>query len=460
MKLSKVLSVMLAKGMKEDQNNGQAAKPGDERQAEWRSTPIEIQALRLSSDGSGVGRDETGMTTFVPGLLPGETGLVTIAERKKRWQRGELKKILKSCPERVTPPCPVFASCGGCQLQHLAYQETLKWKRIWVEDALQRIGKLNLDEITVHPTIGMDVPWRYRNKARLHMDAQGRLGYYREKTNDTVVFPDCLLLSKRMNRWIKSAEKNLCRQEVFGDIQTKIVDYEFTWRENTRGEGILVVQSLQGKEKPFILFDPEGSRRLPKDYPANYLLEEIMGLRFLVSPLAFLQVNPKQTEVLYAKALEYAALTGNETVWDLYCGVGTITLLLARHAREVVGVEENPYAVSDAEKNAALNGLRNVRFVQGKTEEKLKSLLGCGAVKPDVIVLDPPRAGVDPKGLEQIIHVAPQRIVYVSCDPATLARDLGRLAIAGYRIHEVQPVDMFPWTSHVETVVSLSPKRT
>jgi len=461
------------------------------------NSPIEIEALRLATDGSGVGRDETGITTFVPGLLPGEIGSVTITERKKKWQRGELQKIIKSSPERIDPPCRVFSVCGGCQLQHLEYQETLKWKRIWVEDALKRIGKLDLSGVTVHPTIGMEEPWRYRNKARLHMDSQGRLGYYREKTNDTVVFPDCLLLSERMNHWIKTAERNLLKQkyQVF-DLsasesteklsETSVnqlqvsktaigADYNLTWRENTKGEGLLIIEPLKGRGKSYTLLDPEGRYQLNEsdcdknDYDLDeqdvlvsemvrriYLTEEVMGLKFRVSPLAFLQVNPKQTEALYAKTLEYAALTGNETVWDLYCGIGTITLALAQHAREVIGIEENPYAIYDAKQNAALNGLDNVRFIQGRTEERLKSIISDITARPDVIVLDPPRAGVDPKGLEQIINVAPQRIVYVSCDPGTLARDLGRLAEAGYQIREVQPVDMFSWSYHVETVVLIT----
>ncbi|HEY8444346.1 MAG TPA: TRAM domain-containing protein, partial [Clostridia bacterium] len=318
---------------------------------------IEIEARGLSSDGSGVGRDETGITTFVPGLLPGEIGLVNIIERKKNWQRGELKKIIKSSQDRISPPCSVFGACGGCQLQHLRYEETLKWKKIWVEEALRRIGKLNLDAIKVHPTIGMENPWRYRNKARLHIDNEGRIGYYQQKTNNSVVFNDCLLISERMNGWIESAKDNIFQ------LNKDVVGCDLTWRENKKGEGILIIERSSGRAggKGYKIFEPEGRFELKGEAPklgesnANdnqnkvaYLTENIMGIQFRVSPLSFLQVNSVQTETLYSKAIEFSALTGDETVWDLYCGIGTMTLHFARQAREVIGIEENPFAVRDA----------------------------------------------------------------------------------------------------------------
>lgn len=428
---------------------------------------IEIEAIGLSSDGSGVGRDGSGVITFMPGLLPGEIGLIEIVERKKKWQRGELKKIIKSSEYRINPHCSVFGVCGGCQLQHMRYEETLKWKKIWVEEALQRIGKLNLDEIKVHSTIGMDIPWRYRNKARLHVDCEGRIGYYQQKTNTSVVFSDCLIISERMKGWIKKAKENLKKHQpnIISDV------FNLTWRENKNGAGLLIIERSDDN-RWFKVFDPEGRFELNGDKlraseaceahsksdeqkEMTFFIEDILGFKYHVSPLSFLQVNSAQTEILYKKALEYAALTGKETVFDLYCGIGTMTLHFASKAREVIGIEENPYAVSDAKLNAKINGIDNVRFIQGKTENQLAPLVKYGK-KPDVIVLDPPRAGVDPKGLEQIIKASPKRIVYVSCDPGTLARDLGRLTEGGYTVLEVQPVDMFPWSAHVETVVMMS----
>ncbi|HHY26446.1 MAG TPA: 23S rRNA (uracil(1939)-C(5))-methyltransferase RlmD [Desulfitobacterium dehalogenans] len=421
---------------------------------------IELECLRLSSDGSGVGYHK-GKATFVTGLLPEERAQVQILEEKKNWQRGKLLSIVKETESRhrVNPPCTVYGVCGGCQLQHLSYEETLVWKKRWVEDNLARIGKIDMEKVRIHPTIGMAEPWRYRNKARLHRGEEGRLGYYQERSNATVPFTDCLLISESMNHWVKDIEKSL--QEFAPEVKT------LTFRENSQGEGILIldpISDLQGIRELLAGNTPwsgkgravwgifEGKPELL--WGKGDFTEEILGREFKISPLAFLQVNPIQTRNLYITALQYAELTPDKVVWDLYSGIGTITLALGAKAKRVWGIEENPYAVHDAKLNAELNDMDNVKFLAGKVEDTLSQI----SDSPDIVVLDPPRAGAHPRVLEELIELQPPRIVYVSCDPGTLARDLGILQNGGYQVREVQPIDMFPWTNHVETVCLLSSK--
>lgn len=415
-----------------------------------------LECLRLLSDGSGIGYMK-GIATFVPGLLPGETGEVEVYDAKKKWQRARLLSIIKRSPERINAPCSVFEGCGGCQLQHTTYEETLLWKQRWVEDALLRIGKMS---VKVNPIIGMPTPWRYRNKARLHREPTGQLGYYKEKSKDLVHFTDCLLLSERMNRWIKLTEEFLT--DGFEEIHT------LTFRENTMGEGFLLLEGpptkvLSADENPefFEALSKEGVRCVwGTDSEGSLSLvwgeedfgQTILGMNFDVSPLSFLQVNPLQTDVLYSHVLEGAALTGDEIVWDLYSGIGTLALALAAKAQKVTGIEENPYAVEDAIQNAVNNNaVGHVEFLKGKVESRMMKI----DEQPDVVVLDPPRTGMHPIVVQRLLELKPRRIIYVSCDPGTLARDLGVLTQGGYGVETVQPVDMFPWTQHVETIIVL-----
>jgi 23S rRNA (uracil1939-C5)-methyltransferase len=433
-----------------------------------------LECLRLISEGSGVGY-LNGIATFVPGLLPGETGEVEVYETKKRWQRARLQKLITRSPERSAAPCSVFEECGGCQLQHMTYQETLRWKQRWVEDALSRIGKLS---VAVKPTIGMPdqsllasgsfgdgtmTPWRYRNKARLHREPTGKLGYYREKSKVLVRFPDCLLLSERMNRWIKLTEKFLA--DGFAEIHT------LTFRENRKGEGLLLLEGLPSKvilaEKNPEFFEAlsrEGLRsvwginaegRVELVWGDEEFSQTILDLTFKVSPLSFLQVNSLQTDVLYAQVLAAAALTGEEIVWDLYSGIGTLALALALKAKKVIGIEENPFAVEDAIQNAVNNNvIGHVELLLGKVESRMMKI----EEQPDVVVADPPRTGMHPDVVKRLLELRPRQIIYVSCDLGTLARDLGVLTRGGYRVDSVQPVDMFPWAGHVETVSCLQKK--
>jgi 23S rRNA (uracil1939-C5)-methyltransferase len=447
------------KGNSKGRNKLVNSKLGEANHLKSTDKIIDIECLRLSSDGSGVGYHE-GKATFVPGLLPGEVGQVQIVEHKKNWQRGKLLSIVKDSEDRVNPPCTVFSACGGCQLQHLRYEKTLEWKKRWVEDALSRIGKIPLDGIKIHPTIGMDEPWRYRNKSRIHCGDQNILGYYQEKSKSTVRFSDCLLVSESMNRWIKKSEEILQKNLDFNAVNT------ITFRENSRGEGMVILDPVRD-EGPHSLFGIQlknsenmirsvwgiDSKGTPERiHGKGEFAEELLGFEFKISPLAFLQVNPIQTRKLYNTVLQWAKLPDEKVVWDLYSGIGTITLALAAKAKKVWGIEENPFAVEDAKVNAKLNQVGNVEFVAGKVEDVFQQITEC----PDIVVLDPPRAGAHRKVLEGLIVKKPSRIIYVSCDPGTLARDLGILQAGQYQVDQVQPVDMFPWTQHVESIIMMT----
>lgn len=438
-----------------------------------------VECVRLASDGAGVGYVR-GLVTFVPGLLRGETGLVHIEERKKRFQRGKLVKLIQPAAVRQDPPCPVFRVCGGCQLQHMNYAETLLWKNLWVQDALERVGKVR---VRVEPVLGMDFPWRYRNKVTLHrgkayvpggvnerceIAQQGRgpqgngplavLGYYQNRSHVTVPFHDCLLLSERMNAWIHTVSGVI---GGFPGIEDIIL------RESRAGDGLLLIKnSISGRDSDFAVtrtFIPEvGSAWAVRAADTPLLLwgQEMMevsflGVDFKVSPLAFLQVNYSMAEKLYSLVRQFADLRGKECVWDLYSGVGTLSLIVAGGAHEVYGIEENPFAVEDARRNADLNGFGHVHFLGGKVEKNLPRL----PRKPDVVIMDPPRAGVTADVIDHILRCRPGKIIYVSCDPGTLARDLSRLVRGGYQVSLVQPVDMFPWTRHTEVVVLLQRER-
>ncbi len=446
---------------------------------------IEVTIEDLSEEGTGIGKFE-GMTFFIKDAVIGDRVRAKIMKMKKNYGFARLMEVLTPSPDRVEPLCPVARQCGGCQIQAMSYEAQLAFKTRKVESNLKRIGKF--EEIPMESIIGMEDPFHYRNKAQFpfgkNRDGKIITGFYAGRTHSIIENTSCHL-GKEVNEEI--LEKILAWMNVFhvepyneatgkGLMRHSLIRCGFRTGEimvclviNGRkipGEEALVdsLKIIPGmtsislnvnKEKTNVILGREVINLWGRPYIEDYIGE----VKYQISPLSFFQVNPVQTERLYGKALEYAGLTGEETVWDLYCGIGTISLFLARKARKVYGVEIIPDAIEDARRNASLNGFTNTEFYVGKAEEVLPEKYEKEGVRADVIVVDPPRKGCDETLLSTMVKMQPERIVYVSCDSATLARDLRYLCDNGYELKRVCPADMFPQTVHVETVVLLSHKK-
>lgn len=442
---------------------------------------FEMTCDAFGQDAQGVCRHE-GMAVFVPGLLPGERALVRIVKPEKRYAFGRVEKLLEKSPSRAEPFCPIYKRCGGCVCQHMTYEASLAFKRQQVQDLLRRVGGLSIE---VPPVWGMAHPFGYRNKGAYPVaqtDGAPACGFFAPRSHDLVPLPEngCAIQGEDSARATQAVLNWMRENSVPAyDEQTGrgLVRHIMT-RSTTSGELMVVVVVTRADI-------PKASRLIEllraavpglcsvclsvNSRRTNVILgtdirvlwgkaameDTLCGLRFSVSPLSFFQVNPQQTERLYGLALEYASLTGAETVVDAYCGAGTISLLLAQKAKKVIGIEIVPEAIQNANENAARNGIANAEFHVGATEELLPKLVENG-LRPDVIVLDPPRKGCDPAVLQAIIAAAPKRVVYVSCGAPTLARDAKLLAEGGYAAEKVQCVDMFCWTGAVETVMLLS----
>lgn len=438
---------------------------------------VDVRFEDLTHDGNGVAKID-GYPLFVSGGLPGEKAKVKVTKVKKGYGFAQLIDLYEKSPQRVEAPCPLYTQCGGCQLQHLSYEGQLQTKKKQVIDVLERIGKLT--DVTVHPVIGMKNPWRYRNKAQVPVgQREGGLitGFYRKRSHDMIDMKECLIQAEQ-NDFVIQTVRNICQHygvtaynekqhrgtlrhimvrygEMTGDVMVVMITKtkEIPHKKKIIADIVeqipgvkSIVQNINPK-KTNVIFGEE-SRVLWGD---EVIYDHIGQIQFAISARSFYQVNPIQTKVLYDKALAYANLTGEETVIDAYCGIGTISLFLAQKAHKVYGVEIIPEAIEDAIRNAKLNGMTNAEFIVGEAEVVIPNLYKEG-VKADVLVVDPPRKGCDETLLETIIAMKPKRVVYVSCNPATLARDLRILEDGGYKTLEVQPVDMFPMTKHVECV--------
>ena len=426
-------------------------------------------------DGHGVVK-VNGFPLFVKGMLEGEEGDLVVTMAKKTFGYGRLMKRSVTSPQRVTPPCPIAKQCGGCQLQHMSYSEQLQFKKQKVQDVIQRIAHLDVE---VQDVLGMQEYTHYRNKGQIPVGMdKGKTvtGFYRINSNSIIDTDTCLIQSERINEVLQEMRRLLQTYNNAKVFRHLLIKHAFSsdevmvvWivrsfqipheKEMVRelSEALPFVKSiivnLNQRTDNVILGDKEKLL-----YGERVIVDSIHDLKFSISSKSFYQVNPKQTEVLYGKALEFAQLTGKETVLDLYCGVGTISMFLAQQARHVTGIEIVPQAIQDARKNAALNGIANIEFVCSDAASYAKKLCEQG-MHPDVIVVDPPRKGCDAEAIESMVMMQPKRIVYVSCDPGTLARDLKLLKEKGYHTEIVQPVEMFPFTHHVETVVLLSHKK-
>ena len=455
----------------------------------------------MGEDGAGIGKTD-GYTWFIKDALIGDVIQASVMKMKKNYGFARLVKILEPAPGRVEARCPVARACGGCQLQELDYREQLRFKERKVYNHLKRIGgmdRLFLPEdrekaagvpnaVVMEPIIGMEDPWRYRNKAQypvgLGKDGQPAAGFYAGRTHSLIPAPglDCLLGCQENKELLKiildfmkeykippydeAAHQGLVRHVLLrkgfssgGLMVCLVIDGEELphgreLAERLRAAGVSSVSYSVNMERTNVIM----GTRIVNLYGPGYITDTIGDIEYRISPLSFYQVNPVQTEKLYGTALEFADLSGGETVWDLYCGIGTILAFLAKKAGKVYGVEIIPQAIEDARENARRNGIENVEFFVGKAEEVLPEQYERNHVRADVIVVDPPRKGCDPVCLETILKMAPERVVYVSCDSATLARDVKFLEENGYRATRVRPVDMFPMGGHVETVCLLSKK--
>lgn len=477
----------------------------------------------IGTNGEGIGHLEDGYTLFVQGAVPGDRVLAHIVKAQKSFAYARLVRIINPSGDRIVPDCPVADKCGGCQTAYLSYPAQLRFKERKVRELLIRVGGIDAEEAgrIMEPIVGYwedtqsdAVPTHFRNKAQYPVgydkDGNTSVGFYAVHSHRIVPCGDCLI-GAGPDRYI------------LAEILKYMEDYHITAYDEASGDGlvrhilirsafasgeVMVCLVVNGKGIPAgkelakrliacaeSVSDSDRSWKLAclctssntrkdnvimgEDYDviwgSGYITDKIGDVSFRISPLSFYQVNPVQTRKLYGKALEFAGLTGGETVWDLYCGIGTISLFLAQKAGKVYGVEIVPQAIDNARENAVLNGMDNVEFFVGKAEEVLPDFYnknsssksgkitgeadntGSNATHPDVIVVDPPRKGCDSVCLETMVRMNPEKIVYVSCDPATLARDIRYLREnGGYRLMKAAPVDMFPNSVHVETVVLLS----
>ncbi len=403
---------------------------------------VEVTFTDISHGGEGVGRLK-GKVIFVPYVLPGEKARIRLVEDKKSYMRGELVEILTPSPHRVIPPCRHFGECGGCQWQHAAYPAQLAFKEEIVRAQLTRLG--GLAQAPVQPVLGMDFPWNYRNHVQFAVDPDGALGYLAARSHRVVAIEECYLLHAYLEDIVAAL-----------DVEWPALR-RLSLRAGINTGDLMVILETESAEQPDLEVDfPASFVWLPASGEAvslignGYIREEIGGRTFRISATSFFQVNTAQTEHLVRLVREGLQPAGDELLLDLYCGVGTFGLSLATQVGRVIGVEESAVALDDAVENAA--ELPNVEFWEGRVADALPEVEG----PVQLAIVDPPRSGVEPEALAALINLAPRRLAYVSCDPASLARDLKALGAAGYTVQSVQPVDMFPQTYHVESVTVMS----
>jgi len=432
-----------------------------------------------SSEGLGIVRLD-GAVVFVPQAVRGEKIDLKITKVMKTAAAGEIVKIYKPSPERMNPECPYYGKCGGCDFQHLAYTEELWAKRQRVQDALTRLGGTDLQ---VEEILGAKDPLHYRNKSQYPVGADGAIGFFQARSHKVVPIDHCLIQSEISDRIAKAVGEWMKRYKVSAYDETigkGFVRHVYV-RVNKKGESLccVVANCKQLPREPELAAyvcgaapktvgvvlntnTRRGNVILGDQYRTiwgeNYLMDTLCGLTFKLSVPSFYQVNRNQAEVLYNKALEYADLTGEETVLDLYCGTGTITLCMAAKAKRVIGAEIVPPAIRDAKENAARNHIENAEFFCGDAAD-IAAKLEKDGLRPDVITVDPPRKGLAPEVIASVAGMGPKRVVYVSCDPATLGRDVKIFEGFGYKAVRACAVDMFPGTSHVETVCLLTAEK-
>ncbi|BFL11072.1 23S rRNA (uracil(1939)-C(5))-methyltransferase RlmD [[Clostridium] hylemonae] len=450
---------------------------------------VKVTIEDIGVNGEGIGKVD-GYTLFIKDAVIGDVVEAKVTKAKKNYGYARLVNIADESEFRVTPRCDVARQCGGCQIQAMSYARQLEYKNEKVRNNLIRLGGVPqelLDEV-MEPVCGMEEPYRYRNKAQFPVgtDREGNIitGFYAGRTHQIIPHMDCAI-GRAENKEILNIIISFMKEfglSPYDETSHKGLVRHILIRTGYRSGEIMVCLVINGNGVPHGDILAERLAEIPGmtsvTYSVNrektnvimgreagllwgqaYITDYIGDIKYQISPLSFYQVNPVQTERLYETALEYAGLHGDETVWDLYCGIGTISLFLAQKAKHVYGVEIVPQAIEDAKKNAQINGIENARFYVGKAEDVLPEKYENDGIQADIIVVDPPRKGCEESVLHTMVKMQPERIVYVSCDSATLARDVKYLRGSGYEVKRVKAVDMFPHTGHVETVVMLSHKK-
>ena len=445
---------------------------------------INLEINDIGTNGEGIGKLD-GYTFFVKDALPGDKIEARIVKENKNFGFARLEKIITRSPYRIEPPCEIANRCGGCQIQSLDYEKQLKYKEDKVKNNLERIG--GLKDFEMKPIIGMESPYYYRNKSQFPVgkNKEGKIitGFYAGRTHYIIDTTNCHISPKINEEILKTIIDFMTKNgiEAYDEKSCKGIVRHIIIRNSFKFDEIMVIivvndnklekseelvnslKTINGVSSICLNINKDNTnvimgKKIVSLFGEGYITDYIEDLKFRISPLSFFQINPTQTEKLYRVALKYAMLTGKETVWDLYCGIGSISLFLAKRAKKVFGVEVVKEAIEDAKLNAKINGIENTEFLVGESEKVFvdyyKDKIN-HEDRLDVVVVDPPRKGCDEKLLDSIIKVSPERIVYVSCDSATLARDLKILCENGYKVTQVQPVDMFPHSVHVETVVRL-----
>lgn len=447
---------------------------------------IEVNIDDIGNEGEGIGHVD-GYALFIKDAVVGDKVLARIIKTKKNYGFARVEEIIEPSSHRVEPKCHVARQCGGCTLQHLSYEKQLEYKFNKVKNCLQRIGGLEGIEAKMEPIYGMDEPFYYRNKAQFpvgyHKDGKLVTGFYAGRSHNIIDCKNCAIQHKvneeiltkvlaymekhHVTAYDEKKHQGLVRHIVTrvgfvtGEIMVCLVVNGHKKDIPKLDELVTSLREIQGMTSIVINSNLEKTNRIlgneiQEVYGNPYIYDYIGNVKYQIGPLSFFQVNPVQTKVLYEKALEYAQLTGEETVWDLYCGIGTISLFLAQKAKKVYGVEIVKEAIDDARINADMNDMKNVEFFVGKAEQVLPREYEKHGVYADVIVVDPPRKGCDGTLLDTMVEMKPKRIVYVSCDPATLARDVKILGEEGYGVDKIAVVDQFSHSGHCESVVLMS----
>ncbi len=439
----------------------------------------------IGTNGEGIGKHE-GYTLFIKDTTIGDKALVKVIKTGKSYGYARLVSIEEPSPYRVKPRCPIADKCGGCQIMHMDYKKQLEYKEDKVRNCLSRIG--GFKNIPMEPICGMDQPYYYRNKSQVPVgrdkDGKINIGFYAGRTHHIIDTDHCYISAEVNTQIIKYLRSFIEKHKIepYDEVNHTGLLRHILIRVGYSSGEVMVCLVINGKDIPHKKELIQGLRKIPgmksiclnvntsktnailgdqiiKVWGEPYIIDSIGNVKYQISPLSFFQVNPIQTEKLYNIALDYADLNGDEVVWDLYCGIGTISLFLAQRAKQVYGVEIIPQAIEDAKTNAKINNINNAKFYVGAAEEVLPRKYKEDNIKADVIVVDPPRKGCDESLLATILDMAPEKIVYVSCNPATLARDLKYLADGGYELKKVKPVDQFGHSVHVETVVLLSQQK-